>query len=90
MSVIGVITPSQGVLTYCDYNSSERELTLKTCEIYEVLLSGDDTTVFFWKSSKGYTEYFPKGVVLSRPIRKVTKSFLLFPARVEAPVNHGE
>ena len=88
--VFGVVTPSQGILTYCDYNSSKKELTLNTCEEYEVLSSDNVYTVFYWKSSEGYTEkdinYLPKDVVLSDPIGRVTKTCLLFPARVEAPV----
>ena len=47
MSVPGVVTPSQGVITYYDYNSSEKELTLKTSEEYDVVLPGDDAAVFY-------------------------------------------
>ena len=41
MSSPGVFTPSQGVITYCDYNSSEKELTLNTSEEYDVVVPGD-------------------------------------------------
>jgi len=88
--VFGVITPSKGVLTYCDYNLSEKKLTLNTCEEYEVVSAIDDTTVFYWKSSEKYikndTNYFPTDVVLSDPMGRVNKHCLLFPARVEASV----
>ncbi|XP_065912618.1 uncharacterized protein [Dysidea avara] len=90
MFVFGIITPSQGVLTHCNYNSGEKELTLNTAEEYEVVLTKDDSTVFYWKSSKSYTEkdinYFPRDAVLYAPIGRVANRCLLFPARVEAPV----
>ena len=88
--VFGVITPSQGVLTYCDYYSSEKELTLSTSEGYDVVLPGDNSTIFHWKSFEGYTEkdksYFLEDVVLSDEIGRDTKTYLLFAARVEASV----
>ncbi|XP_065898031.1 uncharacterized protein [Dysidea avara] len=87
--VYGVITPSQGVITYCHYNSSEKELlTLNTSKEYQTL-TGRDSTVFYWLSSEGYTEndtnYFPEGAVVTDPIGRKDKPFLLFVARVEAP-----
>ena len=54
--VPGIITPSQGVLTYCDYNSSEKELTLKTSKEYQVVSAGCKPSIFYWKSFEGYTE----------------------------------
>ena len=88
--VPGIITPSQGVLTYCDYNSSEKELTLNTSKEYQVVSAGYKPTIFYWKSSEGNTEkdinYFPKDVLIPDLSGRVNKHYILFVARVEAPV----
>ena len=88
--VYGVITPSQQVITYCHYSSSEKEvLTLNTSKEYQTL-TGKDSTIFYWMPSEGYTEkdtnYFPEGAVVTDPIGRTDKQFLLFVARVEASV----
>ena len=86
----GVITPSQGVITYCDYNSSERELILNTCEEYLTLMGRDPTILFYWPSSEGFvdkdTNHFPENAVVTDAKGRKDKPFLPFPARVEAPV----
>ena len=87
-----MITPSKGIFTYCDYklyDSSEKELTLKTSN-QNLTLTGKDSTVFYWISSEGYSEkdnnYFPEGAIVIDQIQSNNKRLLFFPARVEAPV----
>jgi len=86
----GVITPSQQLITYCDYNSNEKELTLNTSERYHTLIGTDPRIICYWTSSEGYTEkdtnYFPEGAVISDDKGRKDKPYLLFPARVEASV----
>ena len=43
--------PLQGVITYCDYNSSEKELTLKTAKEYKTVTENDSTICFTGKAT---------------------------------------
>jgi len=88
--VYGLITPSQQIITYCQYSSSEKEiLTLNTSKEYQTL-TGLDSAIFHWMSSDDYTEkdtnYFPEGAVLTDPIGRADEQFLMFVARVEASI----
>jgi len=63
--VFGVITHSQGVITYCNYSSSEKELTLTTADNCQFLITFDDS-IMYWKLFESYNEkdvnHFPEEV----------------------------
>jgi len=77
----GVITPSQEMIAFCDYN--DKELTLKLCVRYEAL-TGTDNVIFYWKSSDEYLQkspmYFPEDIVYSN---KTRYPLFYFVARVD-------
>ena len=77
----GVITPSQEMIAFCDYN--DKELTLKLCARYEAL-TGADNVIFYWKSSDEYLQkspmYFPEDIVYSS---KTRHPLFYFVARVD-------
>ena len=87
--IFGVITHSQGVITYCDYSSSGKEVTLAIADQYKNFIPSDNF-IMYWKSSEGYTEkdvnHFLKDIPLPGPIKADDKEYFVFPARVEASV----
>jgi len=80
-----VITPSQGVITYCDYNTGEEELTLNTSKNYDAP-TAKDSAVFYWKPFMENTKYIPEDVVIMDPMIARHKGFLLFVGLVEASI----
>jgi len=83
--VYGVITPSQRVISYCECNSREEEVTLNTSKEY-LSLTCEDSVAFFWVSSDEDSNHFPKNTVVTGPVRRNDEQVFVFPARVEASV----
>ena len=83
-----MITPSQGVITYCDYNSWEDELTLNTSTNYDAP-TAKDSAVFYWKPFVENTKYIPKDVVIMNPLIARHKGYLLFVGLVEVSALKG-
>lgn len=86
----GIITPSKDSLTFCDYNSHERELPVETVRVDEApchILTGKVAglrDLLYWEPAEKFTSHrsLPRNLLMMDPVVRDHTPCLLFIAQV--------